>query len=307
MRVLVTGAGGFIGRLFVDRMAGRPDLQLIATDIRELPDRPGVENRHLDIRSEMAQHFAGVDVVVHLAAMVTPPAGATRELLHEVEVEGTRRVLQACLDAGVRKLVYTSSGAAYGYSPENASLLFEEDPLRSDEVFPYAWHKRLVEEMLAQARQEHPELEQLVFRVSTILGPTVDNDITALFEGRVVVGLRGVDSPFCLVEDEDVVACLVQGVLGPQTGVFNLTGDGVMTLREVAAGMRRPFLALPRRVLEGTIRRLARHGLTRNTPEQVLFLAHRPVLSNQALKRDFGYTPRRSTRQVFERYRASRV
>ena len=158
MRVLVTGAGGFVGGLFVDAIAAS-GVEVIATDIRDLPAREGVLNRHLDIRStQLAAAFEGVDVVVHLAAMVTPPPGATPELLHAVEVEGTRNVLQACVDADVRKLVYTSSGAAYGYSPDNGPLLFEDDPLRSDEVFPYAWHKRLVEEMLAEFRQEQPLL-----------------------------------------------------------------------------------------------------------------------------------------------------
>ena len=54
--------------------------------------------------------------------------------------------------------------------------------MRGNEAFAYAYHKRLVEEMLARWRTEHPELKQVVLRIGTILGETVHNQITDLFE-----------------------------------------------------------------------------------------------------------------------------
>ena len=233
--------------------------------------------------------------------------GATREFLRKVEVDGTENVLKACVAAGVGRFVYTSSGAAYGYDAANASLLFEDDKLRGNEAFAYSWHKRLVEELLARYRAEYPELGQLVFRVSTILGPTVNNQITAMFERPVVVGLRGAESPFCLVWDEDVCACLVKGALGEQRGTYNLTGDGVMTLREIAAGMGRRYLAVPELLVALALEQLHKRKLSEYGPEQTMFLRYRPVLSNQRLKTVFGYVPRKTSREVFELYRKSRV
>ncbi len=243
MKVLVTGAEGFVGRLLTETLA--PELEVVATDVREPQTAvPGVVHEALDItraddvRAAIERHRP--DIVVHLAAVVTPKPGQDRAWQRLVDVEGTRHVLDACLAAGVGKLVYTSSGAAYGYHPDNGVLLREGDPLRGNEVFAYAAHKREVEVLLERYRVEHPELAQLVFRVSTILGPTVDNQITAMFERPVVLGLKGIDTPFCFVAVEDVVGCLVEGVRTDKAGVFNLTGDGVMTLREVAARMGRP-------------------------------------------------------------------
>jgi len=314
-RVLITGANGYVGRLVTEALA-KNDAgveAVIATDIRPTPSHryvAGVDHRVLDIRSDqLATTLADqrIDTVVHLAAVVTPPPGDTRQLQYDVDVNGTRNVLQACVDAGVTRFVYTSSGAAYGYHADNSPLLDENDPLRGNEVFAYSHHKRLVEQMLADFRASHPELEQVIFRVSTVLGPSVANQITAMFERPVVIGIAGVDTPFCFIWDRDVVGCVQAAVRGGKPGIYNLTGDGVMTLREVASGMGRRYIPVPEAVLRRSLDVLSRHNLTSYGPEQVMFLKHRPVMNNARLKREFGYRPRKSSREVFAAYRSSRV
>ena len=308
--VLITGAAGSVGSALVRRLDQRADVVVVATDVREPPaPRHGVSLIH-DVQDPaladlLREH--GVDVVVHLAAILSPPKEMSLETLRAIEVEGTRNVVEACLAAGVERFVYTSSGAAYGYSPDNGPLLDEDAPLRGQEAFPYSLHKRLIEEMLADYRRDHPGLSQAIFRVSTVLGDGVQSPITRMFERPVVLGLRGVDTPFCFVWDEDVVRALEVAVLGSASGIWNLTGDGVMTLREVARGMGRRFVAMPEAwILRGLALFHAR-GWTENTPEQVSFLKYRPVLNNERLKRDFGFVPDKSSREVFELYRSSRA
>lgn len=311
--VLITGAAGFLGRAVTQALASAPGAleRIVATDIRPIPreDRvEGVEYRELDIcGGDLAAMLDGIDAVVHLAAIVNPGPSTTREMQYQVDVVGTQAVVDACAAAGVDKLVYTSSGAAYGYREGASPLLSEDDPLQGNEAFAYSWHKRLVEELLADAREAHPGLRQLVFRVSSVLGPTVNNQITAMFERPLVLGLRGRDTPFCFIADEDVAAAIVQGVHGDGAGVFNLTGDGVVTLREIAAAMGRRYVALPEPVVQNGLRALKRLELTGYGPEQTLFLRHRPVLDNRRLKEEFGFRPTRTSRQVFEAYRRARV
>ena len=67
-----------------------------------------------------------------------------------------------------------------------------------------------------------------------------------------------------------------------------------------------PYLPIPASVLRPALRVLRRLGLTDHGPEQVRFLAHRPVLSNQRLKRSFGYWPELTSRAAFELYARSR-
>jgi UDP-glucose 4-epimerase len=314
--VLVTGAGGLVGRQVVARLAAARDAsgaigKVVALDLRPAPEAarlPRVVYETADVRDpQLAKRFEvhDADVVVHLAAVVTPGPGSTRQLEHEIDVLGTENVLRACVAAGVRRIVYTSSGAAYGYHDDAPSLLDETQPLRGNPEFAYAEHKRLAEEALARYRSEHPELEQLVFRPGTILGETVASPISALFERRVVVGVRGADAPFVLVWDEDVADCIVKGVLEERSGIYNLAGSGAVPLREIARRLGKPYLALPAGLLAAALRALQSVGLSSRGPEQVDFLRYRPVLSNEKLVREFGFTPRTSE-ACLERWRAAR-
>ncbi len=313
--VLVTGASGYVGALVVRALVAdkKGPSRIIATDIREVPKAQrlnGVEYRRLDITQPEDFELFGeleVDTLVHLAAIVTPPPGDTRALQYAVDVEGTRNALEACARFGVKRFVYTSSGAAYGYRADNPALLLEDDALRANDEFAYARNKRLVEELLAAFRREHPSLEQLIFRVSTVIGAGVANQITAMFERPLVLGLRGAPSPFCFIWDEDLAACLVQAVRGGAPGTYNLTGDGVMTLREIAAQMGRPYVSLPAWLVKRGLAFGEARGWVPYGPEQVRFLLHRPVMGNERLKRVFGWEPARTTRQAFEVYRASRA
>jgi UDP-glucose 4-epimerase len=312
--VLITGASGLVGSRVVEILAGdRSGIDtVVAMDLREVPEsqrRPGIEYCTGDIRDpELAETLRrhGTDTVVHLAAIVTPPKQSSRELEYSIDVEGTRNVVEACLRAGVRRFIYTSSGAAYGYHADNAPLLRETDPLRGNEEFAYSHHKRLVEEMLERTRREHPELSQLIFRPGTILGEKVASPITAMFERPIVVGVRGSDAPFVLVWDEDVAGAIVQGIREGGAGIYNLTGDGALGLREIARRLGKPYVALPAGVLAGVLWGLQALGLSQRGPEQVKFLRYRPVLGNERLKSEFGFTPSATSEECFERYRQLR-
>lgn len=308
--VLITGGGGYIGRLVTEELARSPGNfeTIVSSDIRLPPvqDRhDGVDYVELDIRrgqelSELiAEHH--IDTVIHLVTVVGSHAEA-----YAIDVGGSENVLKACVENQVRKLIVTSSGAAYGYHADNDEWLTEDSPLRGNEEFPYSHHKRIVEEMLATYRKEYPSLQQLVLRPGTILGASVSNPISDFFDKKIILGLRESPTPWVFIWDKDVVNVIIAGAQGPHIGVFNLSGDGVMTLREVADAMDKRFVALPARLLSEVLDRLQRYGVIDIGKEQVTFLAHRPVLSNQKLKDSFPYLPEKNTRETFEYFLANR-
>ena len=308
--ILITGGSGYLGSLVGARLSERA-VPTVLVDVRAPRVRaPGVEYVHGDVRTiDLEGHLRSRDVrrVIHLAAVLEPPRGMAEDELEDIEVGGTRRVIEACVAAGVRHLTLTSSGAAYGYHSRNdGHLLTEDEATAGSPDFAYSRHKAAVESLVARTRRLHPELGVLLLRPGTILGAGTDNQITALFTGRVVMTFREADPPFVFIWDEDVAQVIIAGALSERTGTYNLAGDGVMTLRDIAEVEGTRVVALPARLVRVALGLTRRLGWGRYGPEQVDFLLHRPVLDNTRLRRDFPGLPRKSTREAYEVFRQGR-
>jgi UDP-glucose 4-epimerase len=315
-RVLVTGGGGYLGSQVIASLArslaaGGTEC-VVSLDVRETPAErhlPGVVYAAADIRDpslvELLRRHR-IDTVVHLAAIVTPGKKADREFEYQVDVEGTRNVLQACVGAGTGQVLISSSGASYGYHADNPAWLSETDAIRGNLEFAYSWHKRLVEEMLADYRESEPQLRQTVFRIGTILGETVSNQITALFDKPRPLAIAGSDSPFVFIWDQDVVGAILHALAGAPTGIYNVAGDGALTIHQIAERMGKRCRVLPPALLKAALWIGKRLGLTQYGPEQLRFLQYRPVLDNRRLKEDFGYRPKKTSAEVFDFWWASR-
>ncbi|MDF1717251.1 MAG: SDR family oxidoreductase [Antarcticimicrobium sp.] len=302
-RILITGAGGMVGRALLAELAGSGH-EVIATDLAEPAALPATARfARMDVTTDDPAQVIGVErpeVIVHLASIVTPPPGSGRALAHRVDVEGTKKVLAAALAAGTRRLVVTSSGAAYGYHADNPAWLRESDPVRGNPEFPYSDHKRQVEEMLAETRRTHPELEQVVLRVGTVLGQGTDNQITALFRKTRLLTIKGSDSPFVFIWTRDLARILLRAATDGPAGIYNVAGDGALGMSEIAGRLGKPVLRLPAWALKAALTIAHPLGLSRYGPEQVRFLQYRPVLANDALKREFGYVPEKTSAETFE-------
>jgi UDP-glucose 4-epimerase len=302
-RILITGGAGMVGRALASAL---PSENLVVTDLADTGLPGHLRFRRMDVTGEDPDKVIEQerpDVVVHLASIVTPPPGMTREQAFAVDVTGTRNVLDACVAHGVKRLVVTSSGAAYGYHADNPVPLTEDAPCRGNPEFAYADHKRQVEEMLATARETTPALEQVILRVGTVLGAGVDNQITALFRRKSLLSIRGSDSPFVFIWTQDLARIVRHAATDGPAGIFNVAGDGWLSIDDLARAMGKPVLRLPAWGVKAALAVLHPLGLSQYGPEQVRFLQYRPVLANDRLKQVFGYTPELTSAEVFDLWR----
>lgn len=236
-------------RRLIDERAVRA---IVSVDLRS-PAEAAAKLRHAtaDVRSpDLAAHFAGCDAVVHLAFIVAKHR--PRAEVNAVNLEGSRNVFRAAAAAGARKIVYTSSVAAYGVLPGHPVPIVEETPRRYQPDFPYAATKHEVEAFLDGFEKERPEPAVVRLRPGVFFGAGMEHPL-----GRALK--RGVfpvftDAPLPVVWDEDVAEAVVLALKADVRGPFNLVADEPLTSRELAAlgGLR--LLRLPPGLRSGLAR-----------------------------------------------------
>ena len=183
---LVTGGAGFIGSHLVEKLLGLgQSVRVLDNHFSSTPANletvrsllgPETASRldfiQGDIRDSdaCAAAVAGVDQVIHLAALGSVPLSLDHPLLcHEINATGTLNLLLACRDAGVKRFVYASSSAVYGDDPLPAK---REDSLGRP-LSPYAASK-YIDEVYAATLHACHGLETVGLRFFNVFGPRQD-------------------------------------------------------------------------------------------------------------------------------------
>jgi nucleoside-diphosphate-sugar epimerase len=267
-----------------------------------------MEYRRGDVRDPdaLAEAFAGVDVVVHLAFLIT--GNASRQTTRAINVDGTLNVFRAAAAAGARRFVYASSVAAYGFSPDMPEVLDEDWPVRPAARLFYAQEKAELEGLLTTQAVGAPDMSLYLLRPPVVVGPNVvgAKDVLpgplaplgrALFSRPrrlpVPVPVAVPALPLQLVHEEDVGRALQLCVVaaGPP-GAYNIAGDGVLTAADVAREFGAIALPLPAGPAQVAARAVA--GLPFLPPAaEWVEAASRPVIMSTDRARDLlGWRPR---------------
>jgi len=93
---------------------------------------------------------------------------------------------------------------------------------------------------------------------------------------------------------------IVKGICEENEGVYNVAGDGALTLNEIAKKLKRSYLNFPAWILKTALFITSKLGISNIGPEQLNFLRYRPVLLNAKLKEEFGYIPTFTSEEAFD-------
>jgi dihydroflavonol-4-reductase len=258
MRLFITGATGFVGS-HVARMAVEQGAELRLLTRRtsvtaNLPD--GAELVRGDLRepAKFAAALRGCDALIHVAAdyrlWVPDPAE-----MYKANVEGTRELLRLAREAGVRRVVYTSSVATMGFR-KDASAVDEETPVsEADMIGHYKRSKWLAERVAIEAARAGQEV--------VLLNPTTPvgaMDVKPTPTGRIIVDFLNkkfpayVDTGLNLVDVEEIarmhLAALERGRFGERyiLGGENLTLKQILDKLAAMTGLPSPTMKVPHAV-----------------------------------------------------------
>ncbi|HEX7393647.1 MAG TPA: SDR family oxidoreductase [Anaerolineaceae bacterium] len=306
--VLVTGATGHVGNTLVRELAALPKivrvLVLPGEDTSGLKDLP-VEIVMGDVLKPetLPPAFAGVEDVYHLAGIISIMPGSD-ELMRRVNVTGTANVLAACRQAGIRRLVYTSSIHALGRPPQGVVI---------DETLPFDTHceageydRTKAEATMSVLEAVRQGLDAVIVCPTGIIGPYDYRDSEM---GKLIAGWMGerlsllVDGIFNWVDVRDVARGHILACEKGRTGETYILGGEQVSLAYLwvlvreAAGIYSQTVIIPLRLARTAAQAAAVwYSLTRTrgrfTPYSLETVNDNSDICIDKACRELGYCPR---------------
>lgn len=315
MRVAITGATGNVGASLVDTLAAEPQVERILGIERRHPalERPKTEWRAAHLaHDDLSGLLEAVDAVVHLAWLIQP----TRDeaTLHDTNVRGTERLLEAVADAGVRNLVVASSVGAYAPAPVG---------LRVDESWPatgiptssYSRHKAEMERLLDAFEVDNPQTRVVRLRPALTFKRESASEQRRLFAGPLAPGwllgrlrLPVVPLPRGLraqaVHTEDVAEAYRLALLGDARGAFNIAAEPTLDPAELAGHLGGRPITVPPGPVRGLVSATWRLRLHPTSPGWLDLGLRTPLMSSARAHAELGWSPRWTALEALSELRA---
>jgi nucleoside-diphosphate-sugar epimerase len=236
MRILVTGANGFVGATLCRKLGERGDeVRGLVRKTSDLTLLEGIPVQRivgsLDDLNSLEKAVEGVRLVYHVAASVTD--WGTLESFRRVNVEGTRNVLEASIRAGAKRFVYVSSVAVHNFI--GAQDMTEDSP-QLPTPFPYCQSKREAEVLVLAAHREG-KISVTIVRPGDVFGPGDRVSLlkmTKLLEAGMMAQIGGGKTLGAFTYVENLADGLIlAGTREEATGETYVITDGMkMTWRE---------------------------------------------------------------------------
>jgi UDP-glucose 4-epimerase len=304
----MTGASGYIAGRVIRLLADLPDCErIIGLDIKPpCEELPKLEFLLRDVRApDISRIFQekDVQVVIHFAFVLNPIHDSG--LMHDINISGTKNVLNAALSARAKQVLVTSSASAYGSLPDNPVPLKEDHPLRARPDFQYAADKREMDILCQEFAGSHPELAVTIFRPCIVVGPGFENFISRALNLPVNLKIGGANPLMQLVHEDDVARAVILAIKARKPGIFNIVGEGTLTLEQVGAMKDRLVtINFPTWLIYPLVRiawRLHVPGVE-YPPGTLEFFRHPWVADGTKAKQELGFTPDHSTREIWQNH-----
>lgn len=299
--VLVTGLSRELAVSAARQFAARDDVdKVVGVDVQP-PDGPlpGVKFVRADIRTPVIAKVIAVediDTVVHLDL---GPNVRGRGSVKELNVIGAMQLLAACQRAEtVKRLIVLSSTAVYGTSPRNPAMFTESSTPRGGIQTGFGKDVTEAEGYIRGFARRRTDVSILVLRAVSMLDTRVETSFGPYLSNPVLPTALGFDPRLQFLHLDDAKAALQHGLSCDIAGTFNIAGDGVILLSQLARRLGRPMLPLPPVGFGDAIRRVLKLYGSQVSPDLHRLLTFGRVVDTTALRDEFGYAPAFSTGDV---------
>ena len=305
--VLVTGVAGYWGSRVAAGLVSEGSYRVLGLDAEQPATQiKGLDFVLADVRNPLLGELLkaeGVDTVCHLAF-----ASAIRrsETSFDSNVMGTGKLLGACAQAGVRKVVLKSSTAVYGARPTNPAFLTEEHSLRPSRHYGYARDLYEIEKFCNGFCRRVPEMVLTVLRFANIVGSEARTPMTSFLRGSWAPSLMGFDPMMQIIHEDDVVGALVHAVRRDVPGVYNVAAEEPLPLSTIRGLVGKSHFSVFHSFAYWgvTVLGTARRGLQRHLPFEPDYLRYPWVSDLTRMRNELGFSPRYTADETLREFAA---
>ena len=298
-KLLITGIAGPLGRLLALRLSG--EVEVCGVDVAPWRGpNPGLRVHRVDLRKRKFEDVVRTerpDAVVHMGFV--RHFDQPERVRHDVNVRGTKQLLDHCVHYGVEQVVVVSSSAVYGAFAENPYGIDEDFPLSASRSYPEIRDQVEVDTLSSAFIWRHGEIRTSVLRPVNALGPTSHSMMASYLRLPRVPTVLGFDPMIQFIAEDDLVEALVAALRARLQGVFNVVGSGQVPLRTAIDAVGATAWPIPGPLLEAICRRLFAWGIWGFPPGTIDYLRFPVCVSGRRFAEQTGYRPKLSLREMF--------
>ena len=260
-KVLITGISGGQGRLLARRLI--EDYEVCGVDRVQWDGHPrGVRVHVLDVRKKKFEDVIRTELptaIVHMGFIRHFRSDQRKR--HDVNVRGTKQLLDHCVNHGVQTLIVVSSSYVYGAFPENPFFMDEDSPLSASRSYPEIRDLVEVDTLASAFIWKYPHIRTCVLRPVNVLGYFVHSMIGSYLRMERIPTMMGFDPMMQFIHEEDVCEAIALALEHGLQGVFNVAGPGQVPLHVAIDETGGKPLSLPEPLARPIFDRMFRMGL----------------------------------------------
>jgi UDP-glucose 4-epimerase len=302
-KVLITGIAGGQGRLLARRLKG--SWQVCGVDWVDWEGAPrGVDVHVVDLRKKKFEDVIRTELpaaIVHMG--MVRHFRTSGKVRHDVNVRGTKQLLDHCVNHGVQKLVVLSSSYVYGAFPENPYYMDEDAPLSASRSYPELRDLVEVDTLASAFLWRYPHIRTCVLRPVNVLGYYVHSMIAGYLRQNRAPTVMGFDPMMQFIHEEDVSEAIALALEQGLQGVFNVVGPGEVPLHTAIRECGGRALSMPEFVMRPLFARLFKLGLIPYPPGAIDYLKFPITLDGSRFVEATNFHPRFGLEEIFQSIR----
>lgn len=295
--ILITGASGGLAETVATLLEGKANL--IGVDTRALPYNSTFTGKFYQMdyhHRRMTEIFENekkngnkIDYCIHLGR-IPVTATARKNTRFNINVLGTRHLLELCEKNDIKNIVVVSTYHVYGADPKNHYFITENDPLRASLTFPELSDAVELDHITTMFLLAHPKINVHLLRPTNIIGQKINNQVSQFLRAKVCPTVIGFDPLLQFVHETDIAKAIIQCLEVKQSGIYNVSGEGMIPFSkaiEISGAIPLPIPSFSQRLLNPIFSlsgfRIPKHLLD--------YFKYPTIVSDAKIKQELGYAP----------------